>query len=112
MNVVRGGEYASLTGSIHMGKASLMEKYGQRVLDRLNKKVVYHANCATRWIPEYDNFLDEVFGLIGVERPRSQYERLNALCCSVPVLFTNKELALDIQKKNLEDAIACGADGA
>jgi Fe-S oxidoreductase len=164
MNVVRGGEYASLTGSIHMGKASLVEKYGQRVLDRLasvgkdivymhnegfvlanvkakeygfsvpfesihlfeylrnylrdhrssiarlNKKVAYHANCATRWIPEYDDFLDEVFDLIGVERPRRQYERLNALCCSVPVLFTNKELALDIQKKNFEDAIACGAD--
>jgi Fe-S oxidoreductase len=164
LNVIRGGQYASLTGCVHMGKASLVERYGQVVLDRLaafgkdivymhnegfvlanvkakeygfnvpfksmhlfeylrnylrdhksriirlEKKVAYHANCATRWIPQYDSFLDEVFELIGVERLSRQYERSNALCCSVPVLFTNKELALDIQKKNFEDAIACDAD--
>ena len=164
LNVIRGGEYASLTGCVHMGRTSLVEKYGQVVLNRLaslgkdivymhnegfvlanvkakeygfnvpfksihlfeylrnylrdhksritklEKKIAYHANCATRWIPEYDNFLEEVFDLIGVERLSRQYERLNALCCSVPVLFMNKELALDIQKKNFEDAIACGAD--
>jgi len=77
---------------------------------RLNKKVAYQANCATRWMHEYDAFLDEIFQLIGVERPSRQYERLNALCCSAPVIYNNRELAVDIQKKNFEDAIACGAD--
>ncbi len=164
MTIVRGGQYASLAGYVHIGGASLVEKYGQRVLDnlaglgkdivylqnegfvlahvkareyglkvnfrymhlfeylhnhlkahkrmitKLNKKVAYQANCATRWIPEYDAFLDEVFKLVGVDRPPRQYERPNALCCSLPIIVTNRELAIEIQKKNFEDAIACGAD--
>jgi Fe-S oxidoreductase len=164
MTMVRGGQYASLAGYVHMGGASLVEKYGQQVLDnlaglnkdivylhnegfvlahvkakeygfkvrfkymhlfeylrnylrshrksvtKLGKKVAYQANCGTRWIPEYDAFLDEVFGLIGVERPTRKYEWLNALCCSGPLIYTNRELAVDIQKKNFEDALACGAD--
>ena len=161
---VRGGQYASLVGYVHMGGASLVEKYGQRVLDnlaslgkdivyihnegfvlahvkakeygfkvpfkymhlfeylrdylrvhkksvaRLNRKVAYQANCGTRWIPEYDVFLDEVFRLVGVERPGRKYERLNALCCSGPLIYTDRELAIEIQKKNFEDAAASGAE--
>jgi len=164
MTVVRGGEYMSLAGCVHMGGESFVAKYGQGVLDklaslgkdivyihnegfvlpevkareygfnvpfkymhlfeylrnylrdhknnvtRLGKKVAYQANCATRWMHEYDALLDEIFELVGVERPPRQYERLNALCCSAPVIYTNRELAVDIQKKNFEDAIACGAD--
>ena len=164
MTIVRGGQYASLAGYVHMGGASLVEKYGQRVLDnlaslgkdivyihnegfvlahvkageygfkvpfkymhlyeylrnylrdhksditRLGKKVAYQANCATRWVPQYDAFLDEVFELVGVERPGRKYERLEALCCSAPLIYVNRDLAVDIQKRNFEDAIACGAD--
>jgi Fe-S oxidoreductase len=164
LSIVRGGEYASLSGYVHMGGESLVGKYGQRVLDNLaklrkdvvyihnegfvlahvkakeygfsvpfkymhlfeylrdylkahrhditpvGKKVAYHANCATRWIPEYDGFLDEVFELIGVKRPARKYERANGVCCTGPLIYTNRELAVDIQRKNFEDAIACGAD--
>jgi Fe-S oxidoreductase len=164
LTIVRGGEYTSLSGYVHMGGASFVGKYGQRVLNnlaklgkdivyihnegfvlahvrareygfqapfkymhlfeylrnylrahennitKLGKKVAYHANCATRWIPEYDAFLDEVFELIGVERPSRKYERANAVCCTAPLIYVNRELAVDIQKKNFEDAIACGAD--
>ena len=164
MTVVRGGEYMSLVGSVHMGGESFTGKYGQGVIDKLaslgkdivymhnegfvladvkakehgfnvpfkymhlfeylrnylrdrknditklGKKVAYQANCGTRWVPEYDAFLDKVFELVGVERPPRQYERLNAVCCSAPVIYTNRELAVDIQKKNFEDAIKCGAD--
>jgi len=164
MTIVRGGEYGSPVGYVHMGGESLVEKYGQRVLDKLaslgkdivyihnegfilahikakeysfrvpfkymhlfeylrnylgdhknniaklGKKVAYQANCATRWIPEYDAFLGEVFELVGVERPNRKYERLNAVCCTAPLIYANRELAVAIQKKNFEDAIACGAD--
>ncbi len=79
-------------------------------ITRLDKKVAYQANCATRWIPEYDAFLDEIFELVGVERPRRTYERTDALCCSAPLIYTNRELAVDIQRKNFEDAVACGDD--
>jgi len=164
MTVVRGGEYMSLAGCVHMGGASFTEKYGRGVIDklaslgkdivyihnegfvlahlkskdygfnvpfkymhlfeylrnylrdhknnitRLGKKVAYHANCGSRWVPEYDAFLDEIFDLVGAERPPRQYERLNALCCTAPIIGTDRELAIDIQKKNMEDAIECGAD--
>jgi Fe-S oxidoreductase len=164
MTVIRGGEYMSLAGCVHMGGESFVKKYGQGVLDKLaslgkdivymhnegfvladikakehsfnvpfkymhlfeylrnylrdhednvtklGKKVAYQANCATRWIPEQDTSLDEIFKLVGVERPPRQYERVNALCCSAPLIYTNRELAIDIQKRNFEDAIACGAD--
>ena len=164
MTIVRGGQYASLVGYVHMGGESLVERYGQRVLDKLaslgkdivyihnegfvlahvkakeygfrvpfkylhlfeylrdylrshkknisklGRKVAYHANCATRLIPEYDDYLDEVFELVGVERPTRKYERLNAVCCTAPLIYVNRELAVDIQNKNFEDAIACGAD--
>jgi Fe-S oxidoreductase len=164
LTIARGGKYASPVGYVHMGGASLVEKYGQRVLDnlaslgkdivyihnegfvlahvkameygfkvpfkymhlfeylrnylkahkksitKLDKKVAYQANCATRWIPEYDAFLNEIFKLIGVKRPNRKYERVNAVCCTGPLIYINRELAVDIQKKNFEDAIACGAD--
>jgi len=44
MTIVRGGQYASLVGYVHMGGESLVERYGQRVLDnpaRLGKDIVY-----------------------------------------------------------------------
>jgi len=163
MTVVRGSEYASLCGCVHMGGESFVEKYAQRVIDRLaslgkdivyfhnegfalvhvkareqgivtpfkymhlfeylrnylrdhqssitrlGKKVAYQANCATRWVPEQDAFLDEVFELIEVERPPRQYEHLNAVCCTGPIMGTNRELAIDIQQKNVSDAMECGA---
>ncbi len=164
MTVVRGSEYNSLVGLVHMGGESFIGKYARNVIDKLaslgkdivyihnegfilahlkakeygievpfkyihlfeylrnylrdhqssidkiGKKVAYHANCATRWLHEQDAFLDEIFELIGVVRTPRQYERLNAVCCTIPIIQTNKELAIDIQKKNVTDAIESGAD--
>ena len=47
MTVVRGGEYMSLVGCVHMGRESIVEKYGQRVIDKLaslGKDIVYFHN--------------------------------------------------------------------
>lgn len=164
LTIVRGGEFMSLAGCVHMGGASLVERYGQQVLDRLaafgkdivymhnegfilahvkakefgfsvpfkymhlfeylsrylkdhqsrvrklEKKVAYQANCATRWIPEYDQFLSEIFELVGVERRKRKYEGVDALCCSAPIIFANKGLALEIQRENFKDAIESGAE--
>jgi Fe-S oxidoreductase len=163
MTVVRGPEYMSLTGCVHMGGESMVGKYAGKVIAKLaelgkdivymhnegyalakvktrelgipvpfrfqhlyeylldylrhhrddiaplHKKVAYQANCATRWLPEQDAWLDEIFSLIGVERPARQYEKENALCCSGPILGANRELAVDIQEKNVKDALECGA---
>lgn len=164
MTIVRGGQLASLVGYVHMGGASLVARYGQRVLDnlaslgkdivylhnegfvlahvkakeyglrvsfkymhlfeylrnyleahkksitKLGRKVAYQANCATRWIPEYDVFLDEVFELVGVDRPDRKYEHINVVCCTAPIIYVNRQLAVDMQKENFEDAIASGAE--
>jgi hypothetical protein len=164
MTVVRGSEYMSLVGCVHMGGESFSAKYAQNVIDKLaclgkdilyihnegyilahvkakelgitvpfkymhlfeylrdylrdkpssitklGKKVAYHANCGTRWIPEQDPFLDEIFQLVGVERVPRQYEGLNAVCCTGPIINSDRELAVNIQEKNVKDAIDCAAD--
>jgi len=164
MSVVRGPEYMSLVGAVHMGAESLSEKYAQKVIDRLaelkkdivyihnegyllahmkakelgievpfryqhlfeylidflknnpdsikklNKKVAYQANCAIRWFRQQDIWLGEIFDLIGVECPPREYSGVNALCCSGPIIGTNKELAIDIQQRNVKDAMDCGAE--
>ena len=80
-------------------------KNNQSDIIKLNKKVAYQPNCAVRWIPEQDVWLNEIFELIGVERVSRKYEGLNALCCGGPALAVNKELALNIQNDNIKDAI-------
>jgi len=77
---------------------------------KLGRKVAYQRPCASRYTPEKDALLDEIFELIGVERPRRTYERENALCCTGPIVRIDRERARDIQLKNVDDAIACGAD--
>jgi Fe-S oxidoreductase len=81
----------------------LMEN--QSDITKLNKKVAYQPNCAVRWLPEQDVWLDEIFELIGVDRVSRKYEGLNALCCGGPALFVNRELAMNIQRENIKDAI-------
>jgi hypothetical protein len=76
----------------------------------LNKKVAYQANCDTRWLPEQEPWLDEILALIGVDRPPRQFAGVNAFCCSGPIISTNRELALDIQGKNIKDALDCKED--
>ena len=79
-------------------------------IKRLNKKIAYQTNCADRWLPEQDGMLNKLLDLIGVERVQRQYEGKDALCCSGPVIRTNKELAMKIQADNVKDAIDAGAD--
>jgi len=82
----------------------------QSSITKLNKKVAYQRPCASRYTPAKDVFLDEIFELIGVERPPRKYERETALCCSSPLINVNRERAIEIQAKNVDDAIQCGAD--
>ena len=159
MTVVRGRKYASLVGMAHMGGASLVEKYGHKVIEafaelgkdivyihnegyilahirarelgievpyrsmhlfeylrdylenhqsdikKLNRRVAYQPNCAVRWLPEQDAWLDGIFGLIGVQRVARKYEGVDALCCGGPALFVNRELGFEMQADNIRDAL-------
>lgn len=164
MTVVRGVEYASLVGFVHMGGESFAGQYGAEVIGRLaelgkeivylhnegyllahvkakelgidvpyqythlfeylrdylknnqadisslGRKVAYQPNCAIRWLREQDEWLNEIFELIGVERVARQYEGLNALCCTGPLIHVNRELAVHIQADNIQDAIDSGGE--
>ena len=82
----------------------------QSSISKLGKKVAYQQPCASRYTPEKNVFLDEIFQLIGVERPSRKYERETALCCTAPIIRTRLEMAVEFQEKNVKDAIECGAD--
>ena len=79
-------------------------------ITKLNKKVAYQRPCASRYTPEKDRLLDEIFNLIGIGRPSRKYERETALCCTGPIIRIYPELAAEVQAKNVNDAIECGTD--
>jgi Fe-S oxidoreductase len=77
----------------------------------LNAVVAYQRPCSNRLIPETQHWVDEIFRLIGVERPERTYDRQNALCCGSTIRAMQRdELADDIQNRNVEDMSAVGAD--
>ncbi|HEX75911.1 MAG TPA: (Fe-S)-binding protein [Dehalococcoidia bacterium] len=83
----------------------------QSGITKLGKKVAYQRPCSSRYTPEKDVLLDEIFELIGVERPPRKYDRETALCCSGHAIrHAFPELSAEIQAKNINDAIECSAD--
>ncbi len=164
MTVVRGPEYMSLVGCVHMGGESFSEKYARDVIGRLadlgkdivyihnegyilahlkakelgidvpfryqhlfeymidflkanpdsitklNKKIAYQPNCAIRWFRQQDAWITEIFDRLGAECPPRKYAGVEALCCGGPILGANKELAVDMQERNIKDAMECGAE--
>jgi Fe-S oxidoreductase len=76
----------------------------------LNIKAAYQRPCSNRLCPETDHFVDDIFGLIGVERTQREYDHENALCCG-GVLEAQQlfDLTEENQRKNIEDMKASGA---
>lgn len=76
----------------------------------LNATAAYQRPCSNRLIPETQHWVDEIFALIGVERPEREYDRENALCCAATIRAQQREeLADDVQERNIEDMAATGA---
>ena len=77
----------------------------------LNAKAAYHRNCSARLVPETDHFVDDIFGLIGVERVKREYDRENALCCG-GLIFTSigYDAGYDVQKRNIDDMVRFDAE--
>jgi Fe-S oxidoreductase len=77
----------------------------------LNVKAAYQRNCSTRLVPEIDHFVDDIFGLIGVERVKREYDRENGLCCAEIIRMSKGPvLADDLQKRNIDDMVKFGAE--
>ncbi len=79
-------------------------------ITELDMKIAYQRPCASRYTPEKDALLDEIFELIGVERVERKYDRESAYCCTGPLIKVDLDRATRIQRENVEDAIAQGAD--
>jgi Fe-S oxidoreductase len=77
----------------------------------LNIKAAYQRNCSARLCPETDHYVDDIFGLLGVERVSRKYDKGNALCCAeIFRMAKGPALADDIQKKNIDDMARSGAE--
>ncbi len=85
-------------------------------LTKLNMKVAYQRPCASRYSPEKEYLLDEIFDLIGVERVKRQYDGISAICCGVEVagpslkLFPRGKNFDPFREKNIKDAKDSGAE--
>ena len=84
-------------------------KARQGEVKKLGMKIAYQRPCASRYTPEKEPMLDELFDLIGVERVARKYDRKNALCCALPLLFRDMDRMEEIRARNLNDAKEAGA---
>jgi Fe-S oxidoreductase len=79
-------------------------------ITKLNKKIAYQRPCISRYTPEKEPMLDELFEIIGVNRVMRKYDRQDALCCGSVFIEKDRERGLKIQDKNITDAKGYGAD--
>ncbi len=86
-----------------------LKKNADRIT-RLNKKIAYQRPCISRYTPEKEPMLDELFELIGVQRLPRKYDRQDALCCGGLFMEKSPELGLKVQDKNITDALGYGAE--
>ncbi|MFO8010997.1 MAG: (Fe-S)-binding protein [Dehalococcoidia bacterium] len=75
----------------------------------LGLKIAYQRPCASRHTPYKEHFIDEFFGLVGVDRVQRQFDRENALCCAGITLMLGNADPGPAQEKNIIDARQSGA---
>jgi Fe-S oxidoreductase len=75
----------------------------------LNIDIAYNRPCASRFTPEKEHFIDELFELVGVNRVNRVYDRKNALCCGGTKMMIIGEDPKPDQEKNFDDALNAGA---
>lgn len=85
-------------------------------IKKLDMNVAYQRPCASRYTPEKDVLLDDIFEIIGLTRVSRRYDRINALCCGVEVAGPNLKLFPrgnnyePFRVKNVKDAKDHGAE--
>lgn len=77
----------------------------------LNRRVAYQRPCSNRLIPGTRGLVDDIFRLIGAQRPRRAYDGEEALCCgSILFMQGRDDLAWELQDKNVRDMLEAGAE--
>lgn len=77
---------------------------------KLNKRIAYQRPCISRYTPEKEPYVDELFEIIGAKRVARKHDRKNALCCAFGLRETDPERGSQILKTNLDDALDYGAE--
>lgn len=86
-------------------------KANKSKIKKLNLKVAYQLPCASNYTPWQNEWIDEIMELIGCERVKREYDRDNKICCGAMVAQAQgKDAAMEVKRKNMEDAKAFGAD--
>lgn len=75
----------------------------------LDRKIAYQRPCASRYSPEIEPVLDELFELMGVERVARKYDRESALCCGGLFSRIYPERIKPMMAGNIGDAVEQGA---
>jgi Fe-S oxidoreductase len=97
--------------AIHLSE--YLVEYLQNNKDRLtplNLKVAYQRPCASRYTPEKEHFIDELFEMCGVTRVERVFDRENAKCCASVKLMLNVGDPTPDVIENVQDAKNAGAD--
>jgi len=76
----------------------------------LNIRAAYQRPCSNRLIPQKHRLVREIMDLIGVELPDRTYQDENSLCCAeILRAVSGYRLANDVQQRNIDDMVECGA---
>lgn len=78
-------------------------------IKKLNLKIAYQRPCSSHYTSEKELMLDELFELIGVERVSRRYDRKDALCCGMPLMYRDVHRGMEIQQKIFDDVKETGA---
>lgn len=76
----------------------------------INRTVAYQRPCASRYTPDKDHYVDQIFDLVGVQKPSRTYEERQSLCCGGAIVPRDWDMADRIKHQNLKDAKAAGAE--
>ncbi|MBN2224760.1 MAG: (Fe-S)-binding protein [Deltaproteobacteria bacterium] len=86
-----------------------LRQYGDGVKS-LGLSIAYQRPCTSRYTPEAERYIDELFDLTGANRVKRAYDREKALCCtSVRLLYGKGNDRVD-REKNVLDAKEAGAE--
>jgi len=70
----------------------------------LNRKIAYQRPCASRYSPEIESALDDLFERIGLKRVDRTYDRESALCCGGLFSRIYPDRIKPLMAANLKDA--------
>jgi len=84
-------------------------KANPNLIKPLGIRIAYQRPCASRYSPEKEKAVDEIFDMLGVERVSRKYDRKQSLCCGGAFMASGRSPE-ELQEKNLKDALCAGTD--